>query len=109
MIKPLPVLPLPENHGDTILELWAVCRDVDDVVEIAEHEDGAMKAYASKEAAEAARAKMGEPWTVQSLWLLEKGYDVEPAAYRLAKTGMFSEQAIRSVDGLIKQMRHTHR
>jgi hypothetical protein len=102
----MPIKPLQANHGNQILELFCVSRDKDDeTVEIAESSDGAMKLYASRGQAEAARDILGEGWTVETIWLLHKGFsDITPQAAALAETGMFSEQAVRSIDTLVKKM-----
>jgi hypothetical protein len=84
--------------------MWIVCRDAGAGVEIAEHSDGAMKAYASKKLAEASRELLGEGWDLSTIWLLDKGSDITRQAAALAETGMFSEQAIRSIDTLVKTM-----
>ena len=101
----MPVKPLPENHGNQILELFCVFRDKDDAtIEISEASDGAMKLYESLERAESAQRALGDGWAVETVWLLHKGCDVSPQAMALAETGMFSESAVRSIDGLVKKM-----
>jgi hypothetical protein len=102
--------PLPANHGNQILELFCVCRNHGKgQVEIAEHADGAMKAYAEKWRADDAAMEMrmadGKDWDTETIWLLHKGTDVCPEAMALAETGMFSEQAVRSVDSLMTTLR----
>jgi hypothetical protein len=86
---------LPLNHGNQILEMWIVCRRGagSAVTEIAEHPDGAMKAYASKRQAEKARRELAisgdadrdNPWAVETIWLLHKGYSDLPAIVQRAR------------------------
>jgi hypothetical protein len=108
------IKPLPENHGGQILELFCVCRNHrNGAVEIAEASDGAMKLYESKDKAEKAlrslivtgRDLRDNPWTVETIWLLHKGADVSPEAMACAETGMFSERAVRDIDGLMTTLR----
>jgi hypothetical protein len=67
--------PLPQNHGSIIIELFAVCRtgDTPELVDIAEHSDGAAKMYGNKAAAQSAADILGPGWTVKTVWLLHKG------------------------------------
>ncbi len=77
-----------------IVELFCVCRNRDkDTVEIAEHSDGAMKVYGSEREAERARRELAvsgdadrdNPWTVETIWFLHKGYSDIPAIVQRAR------------------------